>query len=83
MAWKIYRAIDEGRAPAKRPVGSKDLPILWNILDRCWSTDPSERPTANAFLKYLDGTRHAMEIRLSIIDQDLADTMDDSDMNLF
>jgi hypothetical protein len=67
LAWRISQAIYEGRPPAKRPPHPKDIPILWDVLDCCWSTDARDRPTAKGFVEYLDATQEAMTNALSRI----------------
>jgi hypothetical protein len=78
LAWRISSAIYEGRPPAKRPPYFEDIPILWDLLDCCWSTEASERPTANSFFEYLDENRDAIENALKSIYQGLGDPWDNS-----
>jgi len=47
-------AIAEGEPPAKRPVGSEDIPTSWDLLNYCWGTDASVRPIEKCSLGFLD-----------------------------
>jgi hypothetical protein len=45
----------------------EDIPVLWDLLERCWDADPSERPTAKQFLKDLEQNLDAISNALSAI----------------
>lgn len=52
-------------------MGLEDVPILWDLLEHCWDTDPSERPTAQHFLQDLEQNLDAISNALSTIYGDL------------
>jgi len=57
----------------------EDVPDLWDLLERGWDTDPSERPTATHFLQDLEQNLDAISNALSTIYGDPDGPLEDSD----
>jgi len=57
----------------------EDIPALWDLLERCWGTDPRERPTAKHFLEDLEQNLDAISNTLSTIYGDPDERLDDLD----
>lgn len=53
--YDILDAIKDRERPAERPIDIQDLLAqgFWNILEGCWDTDPSRRPTADRVVQQL------------------------------
>lgn len=48
---KIIREIDKKVPPAIRPDNA--VALLWDLIEPCWNTDPTKRPTAAQFCQDL------------------------------
>ncbi|KAG7085867.1 hypothetical protein E1B28_003400 [Marasmius oreades] len=49
---ELYHAIVFQNQLPERPL-EVDAPMLWELMEQCWSTDPSSRPTASDMVKSL------------------------------
>jgi hypothetical protein len=55
------RAIEQGKPPALRPKNCTGVVSdLWDLFEECWSTDPSERPDAEAVCRFLQENREKL-----------------------
>jgi hypothetical protein len=45
----------------------KDIPVLWNLLEYCWSAEPNRRPTAEDFFQSFDQNRNSITNALGSI----------------
>jgi hypothetical protein len=58
---RITRAIGDGVPPGKRPTDPEEVvPILWDLLEACWSNAPEERPTTTQVRDYLERNIEAL-----------------------
>lgn len=56
--FEVYKGKRPAR-PAENPVGSD---VLWTLAERCWKSDPNERPSASDVLKHLQNLPSGAEL---------------------
>jgi hypothetical protein len=57
----------------------EDIPVLWSLLERSWSTDPNRRPTAEEFFQSFDQNRNLITNALRTIYGDPGEPTDGFD----
>jgi hypothetical protein len=61
------RAIEKGKPPALRPENCAGaISGLWDLFEKCWSKDPSERPDAAAICQFLEGNKEQLVTELEL-----------------